>query len=164
MWRVSPLCKRLRGQVAQEFKNSVLQCKIPEIWMITPPTMRRFADYSEVRPRNWSEKRSTDKSALKKKQTILQRKSQHWLSSTSNDNWNSLLLNAQYSIFAKKKKTKQNTSTRSRNTTPTELNSWMLHAVRVGTTSLESNIYDSIRDGAQSTGNLHTCESTINAK
>lgn len=127
MWRVSPLCKRLRGQVAQEFKNSVLQCKIPEIWMITPPTMRRFADYSEMRPRNWSEKRSTDKSALKK-QTILQRKSQHWLSSTSNDNWNSLLLNAQYSIFAKK--TKQNTSTRSRNTTPTELNSWMLHAVR----------------------------------
>lgn len=34
--------------------------------MITPPTMRRFADYSEMRPRNWSEKRSTDKSALKK--------------------------------------------------------------------------------------------------
>lgn len=48
MWRVSPLCKRLRGQVAQEFKNTVLQCKIPEIWMITPPTMRHFADYSEM--------------------------------------------------------------------------------------------------------------------
>lgn len=37
-------------------------------------------------------------------------------------------------------------------------------ACGLGTTSLESNIYDSIRDGAQSTGNLHTCESTINAK
>lgn len=36
--------------------------------MITPPTMRRFADYSEMRPRNWSEKRSTDKSALKNRQ------------------------------------------------------------------------------------------------